>query len=619
MTTTHPHITVDLHQTTSPMRHIAAGNLHLFDARTPAGWLSDGITVNAVRGQAHSRKDGYADYEYLPGFFDEATYRRLHEAYPHAMLMIGVYYGFKNRLGNAWKDVADDKQLAARFTEHIHALMQEAKDRGIAVTSWIPMNEPDAQWNAEDWSLERPERFYEIAFRAVKSFDSNALVQGPEFSTLRTLPDNPAMDKMKDFLRYCQRHDCMPDILSWHDLSNKPPKLEQDITAVNAYISDEFGAKTPPIAITEYQGIGYKTDADGRKAEGDYNTGLATHYIAAMERAYDQGLIAGLRSEWGLTGDQPKSSGDMGEMVDFETKSMPTGLWYVYRFYGQMSGGLASVTKVDTPEVLDAVASVSDDNHHREARMLIGNSGDSDMRVDLNISNLPVSWATDGKVRAYVDAIPETLATPLRHTVQVLDRMCTIDVNSEEGRRLTLPLTVPARTSLAVTLTPPTSGTTTIHAVSLKPSVAEHVTCQIKRMGETAYVELLGARPASHVDKSGQRTYRETGDAIAYTLDISHSDLYELSSTLITSPDGGLFAVYLDGIQMGFPVDLNDNETKVVVFQHGQAYLSQGEHDLSFRPVSQYGNATHDDNMRDNGNRSGTALRTVDFRIVSLG
>ena len=574
-------ITINYDETMDEIEHVAGGNLHLFDDRSPAGWLSDGVGVVAVRGQDHSKRE--KDYnEYLPGFFEEGTYNRMIEMNPNVKLMIGVYYGYKGKTGTNWKNGADGGEFTEIFEEHIESVVREAKEKEINVYSWIPMNEPEIQWNSGDWNAKRPQKFYEVAYKTIKALDPNAKVQGPELGSIN---QGTGLNSMKAFLLYSRDHECLPDILSWHNLKNTRPGLEDDIKPLQSWMMENDIDPNIPIAVTEYQGTGYKTDDAGRKSQGNYNTGLTTAYLADIERSEKLGLMAGLRSEWGLSGDNPKARGDMGELCDFDTKQMATGLWYVYNAYWDMTGLIVKTNHNN--KILDVLATVDTSDKKRQSGILIGNWEEETEYPAVNLENIPSELIVNGKVHVRMEALNETLATPCYGT----DKLLNEDIEINENGGLNLYPEIKGRQSVYIVLTPPSEAKQGLKAEEVDATASESMEKQTFTLGENTYVSFAGGKTSSYKDENGDETYVETGDSVTYTMTAEEDGIYNFEGTYVTGTDAGFMQLYLDGKQFGFPTDLYATEAEKLVFDHGNLYLTKGEHKFSFRIVGHGKNA----------------------------
>ena len=510
-------VTVDYSVDAGEMNHVAGGNLHLYDDRSPAGWLSDGIGVYAVRGQNYSNRTS-SEYEYLPGFFEEKTYNRLMEESPDAKLMIGLYYGYKGRTGGEWKKGAYDSGYMQMWAQNCVDIYNDAKEKEIDVYSWIPLNEPDLQWSGDDWDNDYPAKFFEVAYKAIKAIDPDARIQGPEMASSN-------MSRMRQFLTYCRDNDCLPDVLSWHDLRNGQSGIEGDVQTLTDWMENN-GITPMPMAVTEYQGMGYSTDEAGRKAQGNYNTGLTISYLATLERSVDDGVIAGLRSEWGLPGSNSGARGDMGEMCDFDTKRMPTGLWYVYNAYWDMTG--RKVQTEQNSSMLDALATIDLSLEKLQSGILIGNWKENDRLILLDLKNIPTELIVDKQIHIQVYALNETLATPCYGAVPVMDENVEVSGNS-----LALDLPISGRQACYVVLSQPYVTVNKTLVSDITPVLTGNMMAQIVGSGAQEYISITGGKTSSYVDAEGKETYRENGDSVTYTLSAEQDGVYNFTSKLV--------------------------------------------------------------------------------------
>lgn len=563
-------VSVDYSVNEGTMNHIGGGNLHLFDDRSPAGWLSDGVGVYAVRGQDYSSRTSQY-HEHLPGFFEEGTYNRLIDKNPDVDLMIGLYYGYKHKTGNNWKKGAYDNAGKEIWAQNCVDVYNDAKEKGISVYSWIPLNEPDLQWNSNDWNKDYPAKFFEVAYKAIKEVDPEAKIQGPELSSYNE-------NRMKKFLTYCKNNNCLPDVLSWHDLRNSQSMIERDVDSITKWMENN-GITPMPMTVTEYQGKGYKTDAAGRKSDGNYNTGLTISYLASIERSEQKGLVAALRSEWGLLGSNPDARGDMGEMCDFDTKQMATGLWYVYNAYWDMTGN--KVQAVQNTSQIDALAAVDTSPEKMQSGILIGNWKEGSRTVSLDLSHIPAEFIKNGQVHIQAQAINETLATPLYGAVPMFDE--NMEVTEENSLFVEIPMS--GRQACYIVLSQPYEAQNMQEAADLEPALTGSSQAQTIEAETGSYVSVTGGNTSSYRDENGNETYRESGDSVTYTLNAPENGVYNFTSKLIKGEDAGFMQLYVDGEQFGFPTDLYGKTAESFDFNHGNLYLSQGEHEFRFQLV----------------------------------
>ena len=76
----------------------------------------------------------------------------------------------------------------------------------------------------------------------IKSLDPKARIAGPNTSVL--------YDQVKGFLQFCKANDCLPDVITWHELSS-PSSVRSNVDKYRAWES-ELGIGPLPINLDEY-------------------------------------------------------------------------------------------------------------------------------------------------------------------------------------------------------------------------------------------------------------------------------------------------------------------------------------------------------------------------------
>ncbi|MGN0242830.1 MAG: InlB B-repeat-containing protein [Lachnospiraceae bacterium] len=560
-----PQTVIDFSTNTGVSHRVASGALHAFDYKTPAQYLTDGIYLRAIRGQAH-QYDFDNTYEYLPGFFDEPTYNRLLFMEVKPEMMIGLYYGYKGeqkKLGTDWQTSALENN-GAIWRAYIKDLMSEAYNEDATpskdIYSWIPFNEPDLQWKNK---LNDFYKAYQNAYEAVKEFDGTAKVQGPEWSSYD-------FSKIKDFLLYCKKNNCLPDVLSWHEIRNYKLNIDDHCKELYEFMI-EYDIDPMPMAVTEYQGQGYKTNDAGRKSDGNYNTGLTIAYISEMERAEEYGFAYGLQSAWGLSGDNPEAKAYLGEMTDFETGTMPTGLWYVYHHYKDMTGHKVNVSLDEA--YIEGHATVDTSIDTMSASALLGNWAETEYQTEVVLDQLPEVLTRAGNVHVTMEAIPETLGVPLYKTTTILDEDVVLTDHTYR-----YDLTIPARCAVSIRVTPITEE------AIVMPSEIVDMPQTAALTTDGTYRSITGLQPPSYLN--GEKiTYVDNGDSITLTGQITDAGYYTIKSMHKTGTDKGFMQLYLDGKAYGKPIDLYETSETELEVSYGRTYLTAGEHTFTYKLV----------------------------------
>jgi len=187
-------------------------------------------------------------------------------------------------------------------------------------------NEPDWTWNTaaagsfnDGWTR---------TFREVRSLDPTTPIQGPSYS------DN--ISGMRSFLQNAVATDTVPDIISWHELT-RSSKIAGDVATVTG-IEHDLGISPRPIAIEEYA------------APSEVGVpGALVGYIAKFERYGIHDAELAFWNHYGTLGDTLTDTG-----------AQPNGAYWLYEWYGEMSGNMV-VTAPPAQSGLDGAAAVTGD------------------------------------------------------------------------------------------------------------------------------------------------------------------------------------------------------------------------------------------------------------------
>lgn len=182
--------------------------------------------------------------------------------------------------------------------------------------SYVLFNEPDQIWYGGN--LDGLKAAWKKIYFAVHAIDPKARCVGPNFSGFNA-------EQYDSFLRYCRDNDCLPEIISWHELG--------DISMTDYY--DHYDA------VKRMQTQYYT---------GDFQPQLMVNEYA---RHYDIGSPGGL-VKWLSMFEDKDMSGCMAYWAMANTlnemaadQNAPTSTWWVYHWYAQMTGKQCPITAPD--------------------------------------------------------------------------------------------------------------------------------------------------------------------------------------------------------------------------------------------------------------------------------
>lgn len=363
---------VDMASDTGAFHGGASGTLYgLYDARLPHPNLVEGIGLRTVStkaqdGPQHPGADALEVSTLLTDASGGDTY---------------IYMTDINReFPYNWK-TGDCAQSVTAYIEKLGAQVRQVKgmdkryrDRIV----FVPYNEPDGNMFAEGpkscnnirWQKD-PSVFNDAWDRAVRMIRQElpgARIAGPNTSIL--------YPEVEGFLRHAIAADTMPDIVTWHELSN-PATVRTSVRKYRAW-EDRLFAGTKwqgrhlPININEYA-YNYHTSVPGQMVQ----------WVAAIEDSKVDADIA----YWNIDGNLSDSA---------VQANRGNGQWWLLNAYATMSGHTLAVTPPhpDQSYTLQGVATL--DPARRQSRVLFGGkSGDA----TIALNRLPAAFGANVRVR----------------------------------------------------------------------------------------------------------------------------------------------------------------------------------------------------------------------------
>lgn len=213
------------------------------------------------------------------------------------------------------------------------------------IHGWELWNEPDYTWDTaaagsfhDGWT-----RTYNL----VRSLDPVTPIVGPSWAHYEH-------NKMLAFMTHARDTGTLPDVIVWHELGDMDWNNFDDHVADYRAIEDRLGISPRPIAINEYNS----------HSQMDIPS-VALHWMAVFER---HGAREAHRAYW-------FEAGTFNGL--FTQENQPTASYWLYRWYGAMSGNIVETVPHSW---LDGVASY--DSSRQIANVVFGGDwGDNTVRV----------------------------------------------------------------------------------------------------------------------------------------------------------------------------------------------------------------------------------------------
>ncbi|MGY4977117.1 RICIN domain-containing protein [Streptomyces sp. 900105755] len=277
-------------------------------------------------------------------------------------------------------------------------------------------NEPDGTWDTS--SAGAFDDGWSRTYKEVRAKDAGTPVQGPSFATYTD-------GKMRTFLQDAVANNAVPDIISWHEL--------QSSANIAAHVADyralesSLGLSPRPIAIEEY----------GTTSEVGVPGPLAS-YVAKFERAGVHDAELAFWNHYGTLGDTLTDTG-----------GAPNGAYWLYKWYGDMSGNML----VTTPPAQTGIDGFAARNGAGNQISVV--TGGCTGSCAVTVNGLSALSAFGGTVHVKLEYTPSRgRTTAVSGPVTISDSDYTVS-----GGSITVPVTMNASDGYHLTITP--SGTAT--------------------------------------------------------------------------------------------------------------------------------------------------------------
>jgi hypothetical protein len=285
-----------------PVTHVATGSLYgLADASTPADSLVTPLKPNTFVQMAPGGSQ-LPNGEPKPAGDALVVASKAARAGAKVVVRMPDWYPNFPYQWVSWSDwlSAVDKQVAS------------VKSSGATnVSAYELWNEPDWTWNTS--AAGAFDAGWATTYKEVRAKDANTPIQGPSYSAWN-------QSWMSTFLTDAKASGTVPGIVSWHELQGS-----QNIAAhVSAYraLESSLGISPRPISIEEY----------GTTSEVGV-PGQLVGYVAKFERAGIHDAELAFWNHYGTLGDTLTDTG-----------GSPNGSYWLYKWYGDMSGNMLTTT-----------------------------------------------------------------------------------------------------------------------------------------------------------------------------------------------------------------------------------------------------------------------------------
>jgi len=188
-------------------------------------------------------------------------------------------------------------------------------------------------WNEPDWTWDTSaagsfNAGWVRTYQQIKTKDTTTPIVGPSIAAWNA-------SSMQSFLSYAKANNALPDQVSWHELQSAAG-IADHVAAYRA-IESSLGISARPIVIEEYA-----TPSEMGVP------GALVSYLAKFERTGVDNAELAFWYQYGTMGDTLTGTG-----------GLPNGSWWLYKWYGDMSGQMVrtvppSQTGIDGAAAYDA-------------------------------------------------------------------------------------------------------------------------------------------------------------------------------------------------------------------------------------------------------------------------
>jgi hypothetical protein len=368
-------LTIDLGTETGAFHGGASGTLYgVYGEGVPTRNLLEGMNLRTVSTKAQDgpQHPGADALEVVKPLADSTN----GDVY---IYMTDIYRGFPYQWpGNTPEERLNDfKAKIAKQVDQVLKLDPKYQDNIV----FVPFNEPEGnmfgtgQWsyNGIDWRTD-PQYYF-------KAWDEvNALIKGKMPHARIAGPNTSILyDKVQDFLRHTSQAGTLPEVITWHELSN-PAAIRTNVAKYRQWERAILGDKRLPINLNEYA-HNYHTSVPGQMIQ----------WASAIEESKVDADIA----YWNIDGNLSDSAVQAGR---------GNGQWWLLNAYGQMTGNTVKVIppRPNVSYTLQGVATL--DKAKAQARALFGGTSG---KAGIQFGNVD-GELFGGTVHALVQEIPWT-------------------------------------------------------------------------------------------------------------------------------------------------------------------------------------------------------------------
>lgn len=208
--------------------------------------------------------------------------------------------------------------------------------------AFIPFNEPNWIWYNTTDKLQTFFNDWKTVHQRIRSKFPNAKIAGPAYAYYDA-------NVYSQFMTFCKNNGVLPDIMLWHELGND--FFTDWYAHYDHYrgIETSLGISPRPIVINEYA-----------RSSGDL--GVPGNLVQFMARFENSKVDADL-AYW-------TTAGGLNDLATQNNRA--TGGWWLYKWYGELTGNTVKATPPSRNGSLQGLAAL--DSSKKQARVILGGS-----------------------------------------------------------------------------------------------------------------------------------------------------------------------------------------------------------------------------------------------------
>ena len=423
-------------------------------------------------------------------------------------------------------------------------------------------NEPNDTWKVS--GVDFNSGLWKQTYDLIRQMDPGAKIIGPSYSFYHA-------SQMEAFIKYCSQNNCLPDVVSWHQWGSGG-----FVGAVETYraLEKKYNVIPRPLSINEYSSTEHSEEGC---------PGLSVPFIAKFER---HGVESAMISWWFVP-----LPGRLGSLLTSNNER--GGGWWLYKWYGDMSGYMAKVTPPnDKSDGVDGFAAL--DKKKGFASIVLGGNTKGD--VNVNISGIPSSFGNKVNVTVeYVVWENKDKAVPSTNLVSdkeydVSDGKITVPVNitnTKYGYRVYITPIIPQAPFKDVMANIP--GKLEVENYDVGGSGKAYLDKDEDNKGGE-YRE--DAVDIVKVEDGYAIGYTQEGEWLEYTVNVEREQEYALQVRYATSSENTGIKLYVDGkaVLENIAFEKGANWDTYATLDAGMVKLPKGEHILKMEIVGNYVN-----------------------------